>query len=171
MKNSLSLLLVAPLIITGCATQSASSSRGRAPGTVMHVRTTAYTSSEPGGSRSACGTHLCSKGPMMSAASDWSWIPVGTKFQIIQTGEIREVCDYGSALVGRQTIDLYKPNKKAMRAWGMRYVDIKILEWGSPRRSLEILAPRTRNPHVRRMVDALRQQSEGMPVKFHRIDS
>jgi 3D (Asp-Asp-Asp) domain-containing protein len=171
MKKSLLLLLIAPLFITGCATNPSARSGARPPGSIMHVRTTAYTSAEPGGSHSACGTRLCCKGRVLSAASDWSWLPVGTRFQILQTGEIREICDYGSALVGRETIDLYKANRKAMRAWGMRYVDIKILQWGSSRRSLEILSPRTRNPHVQRMVSALQKQSEGIPHKFHKLDS
>ena len=168
MKKFLLLLLVAPFFFVGCATENKRVSH--APGATMHVRTTAYTQTEPGGRHSACGTIL-SYGKVHSAASDWSWIPVGTRFKIEQTGEICLVEDYGSALVGRQTIDLFKPSRKLMRTWGMRYVDIKIIEWGSPRRSLEILTPRCRNAHVQKMVTALQKQSEGMPHRFHKIDS
>jgi hypothetical protein len=58
-----------------------------------------------------------------------------------------------------------------MRDWGVRMVHIQILVWGSPRRSLEILTPRSRNSHVRPMIAALRQQTQGPPAKFHRISS
>ncbi len=106
-----------------------------AVGSIHTVRTTAYTSSEPGGGHSACGTRLCGsdkKGSVKSAASDWSRFPLGTKFQIVSTGEIYEVCDYGSALVGKNTIDLYKCSRKEMRKLGARHVDIKILALGLP---------------------------------------
>ena len=52
--------------------------------------------------------------------------------------------DYGSALVGTNTIDLYKTNRLAMRRWGVRRVDIDILEWGSKQQSLKVLAPRAK---------------------------
>ena len=137
------------------------------PGLVKIVRTTAYTCAEPGGRHDACGGIL-STGAIHSAAADWSRYPVGTRFKIIETGEICEIDDYGSALVGTNTIDLYKDNSRQMRNWGVRMVHIKILVWGSPRRSLEILTPRARNSHVRPMIAALRQQTAGNPVKFHR---
>jgi hypothetical protein len=50
-------------------------------------------------------------------------------------------------------------------------VHIKFLVWGSPRRSLEILTPRARNRQVRPMIAALRQQTQGEPARFHRIQS
>ncbi len=58
-----------------------------------------------------------------------------------------------------------------MRNWGVRMVHIKFLVWGSPRRSLEILTPRARNRQVRPMIAALRQQTQGEPARFHRIQS
>ena len=130
----------------------------------MTVRTTAYSHLEAGGHRNAIGTRL-SDGAVKSAASDWSRFPVGTKFKIVSSGEVRIIDDYGSALAGTSTIDLYKPGMRTMRAWGVRNIEIRILEWGSPRRSLEILSPRSRNRHVAKMVASLRQQSTGIPKK------
>jgi hypothetical protein len=110
-------------------------------------------------------------GAVHSAAADWSRYPVGTIFKIIETGEMCEIDDYGSALIGTNTIDLYKGSNGAMRDWGVRMVHIQILTWGSPRRSLEILTPRSRNSRIRPMIAALRKQTEGTPATFHRIDS
>jgi len=160
-------VLLAVVFLAGCATQqkcpkSKKCSRETPVGSVQHVRTTAYTCTEPGGSHSASGTRLCAtnkKGKVKSAASDWSRFPLGTKFQILSTGEVYEICDYGSALVGRDTIDLYKSSRREMRSWGARYVDIKILHWGSPTKSLQVLSPRNTHPHVRSMVSDLRQQT------------
>jgi 3D (Asp-Asp-Asp) domain-containing protein len=124
-------------------------------GTRMTVRTTAYHHSEPGGRVNGIGGRLQSA---HSAASDWSWIPVGTRFRIVKTGEDYIIEDYGSALVGRKTIDIYKPTRKAMNAWGVRHVEIEILEWGSSAVSLRVLEPRARHKHVRAMVENLRKQ-------------
>ena len=52
----------------------------------------------------------------------------------------------GARSLARGTIDLYKTNRLAMRKWGVRSVDIEVLEWGSPQRSLEVLAPRKEQP-------------------------
>jgi hypothetical protein len=88
----------------------------------------------------------------MSAAADWSRFPLGTKFQIVGTQDRYVIDDYGGALIGTNTIDLYMTSRRAMHLWGVRHVDIDILEWGSKQRSLEILAPRRKNGHVRRMI-------------------
>ena len=160
-------LLALLLFATGCATQK--SGHGLV-GSVKTVRTTAYTQTEPGGSVNACGRLLsCTK--VHSAAADWSHFPVGTRFQILNTGEVCEIDDYGSALVGTDTIDLYKNSRAGMRAWGVRFVQIKILQWGSPTRSLEILLPRAHNRHVGRMVDVLRLKTPGFPARMHRLES
>ena len=66
--------------------------------------------------------------------------------------------DYGSALVGRQTIDLFFPSRKDVRGWGVRTEQIEIVEWGSEAMSLKLLAPRCRNGHVAVMVAQLRKQ-------------
>jgi 3D (Asp-Asp-Asp) domain-containing protein len=160
------------LCLAGCATPGGPGGSG--PGQVadLHniVRTTAYTSDEAGGRQNAAGGIL-SDGPMHSAAADWSRYPVGTVFKIVETGEMCEIDDYGSALVGTDTIDLYKDDSRAMRNWGVRMVHIQILVWGSPRRSLEILTPRAGYRRIRPMILALRKQTQGNPTTFHRIES
>jgi len=136
---------------TGCATQNG---RSAARGATLHVRTTAYTHTEAGGSRNAIGCTLAC-GEVNSASADWSRYPLGTKFQILNTGEVFQIDDYGGALVGTNTIDLYKNTRLGMRNWGVRYVDIRILEWGSPEKSLEVLKPRAFVHRVRVMIDSL----------------
>ncbi|MFN2507346.1 MAG: 3D domain-containing protein [Chthoniobacterales bacterium] len=91
----------------------------------------------------------------MSAASDWSRFPLGTRFRVVGTGEEYVIDDYGGALVGTNTIDLYKPSKGTMRRWGVRHVDIEILRWGSDEESLKMLRPRKRARIVRRMIASL----------------
>lgn len=127
------------------------------PGKHMTVRTTAYCHDESDhlvyGTKTALGTPL-KFGSVRSAAADWSRYPVGTRFRISgQPDVVYEVDDYGSALVGTGTIDLYKPNQNMMDAWGVRHVDIEVLQWGSYSRSMEIMRDRIRWPHVRRMVE------------------
>ncbi len=135
------------------ATTSARSQR------INKVRTTAYTHTEAGGPRNAVDKRLSGKN-VMSAAADWSRWPLGTKFRIVQTDEVFEIDDYGSALIGTGTIDLYKTNRLGMRKWGVRSVDIDVLEWGSTQRSLEVLAPRKGNRRVRQMILALSKNSQ-----------
>jgi 3D (Asp-Asp-Asp) domain-containing protein len=160
------LTLVALIFLAACATPKP----GGVSGLSDVVRTTAYSAAEAGGSHDACGG-LLSCGAVHSAAADWSRYPVGTQFEILETGEICEIDDYGSALVGTDTIDLYKDTSRQMRDWGVRMVHIRILAWGSPRRSLEILTPRAGSSYVWPMVVALRQQTQGTPAKFHRLQS
>jgi 3D (Asp-Asp-Asp) domain-containing protein len=136
------------------------------PGSQARIRTTAYTATEPngGGYKSAVGTKLSHSGPMYSAAADWSWMPLGTIFRMKDTGRTYKVEDYGSALVGRQTVDIYMPNDAKMNAWGVRQVDIEIVEMGSFQKSLAVLEPRKKSPHVRKMLDGLRQRALNGPV-------
>ncbi len=164
------LALIVLSFLAGCASPEGGRPGGHLGGLSHIVRTTAYTCAEPGGRHDACGGIL-STGAIHSAAADWSRYPVGTRFQILETGEICEIDDYGSALIGTDTIDLYKDSNRQMRTWGVRMVHIKILIWGSPRRSLEILTPRSRNRQVRPMIAALKQQTQGTPSRFHRIQS
>ena len=125
------------------------------------VKTTAYSAGPVDngayGPQNALGKPLKS-GNVTSAAADWSRYPVGTKFRIVETGQVYVVDDYGSALVGTGTIDLYKKTDAQVDRWGVRRVTIEILEWGSPERSLEILEERGRMRHIREMVRALRDQ-------------
>lgn len=122
---------------------------------ISSVRTTAYTHSESDhiiyGARTAIDTNL-KYGNVRSAAADWSVYPVGTIFQIEGLPYVYQVDDYGSALVGTNTIDLYKPDKATMNAWGVRNVNIRVVKWGSFSKSLSILRPRTAYPHIRKMV-------------------
>jgi 3D (Asp-Asp-Asp) domain-containing protein len=106
---------------------------------------------EKGGRRNAIGKTLSGQGHV-SAAADWSRFPLGTRFQIVGTQDRYVIDDYGGALVGTNTIDLYMTSRRAMRLWGVRCVDIDILEWGSKQMSLEVLAPRKKNGLVRRMI-------------------
>lgn len=118
---------------------------------ISNVRTTAYTHAERGGRHNAIGRSLSGQN-IMSAAADWSRFPLGTRFQIVGTQEHYIIDDYGGALIGTNTIDLYKTSRRAMHLWGVRRVDIDILEWGSKQQSLKVLAPRRKNGLVRRMI-------------------
>lgn len=130
---------------------------------ISGVKTTAYSNGPvhngAAGSKNALGKPLRS-GAVTSAAADWSRWPVGTRFRVVETGRVYVVDDYGSALVGTGTIDLYKPSEAQVDRWGVRRVTIEILEWGSPERSLKILRDRARNRHVREMVRSLLDQDD-----------
>ncbi|MEY2488127.1 MAG: hypothetical protein QOC70_69 [Verrucomicrobiota bacterium] len=118
---------------------------------IVNIRTTAYTHSERGGRHNAIGRSLSGQN-VMSAAADWSRFPLGTRFRIVGTQDDYIIDDYGGALVGTNTIDLYMTSRRAMRVWGVRRVDIDIVEWGSKQLSLKVLAPRRKNGLVRRMI-------------------
>ena len=167
MSKSLSLTIVLAVgcILVGCAEQSvvqkplaaietANSHRGR----MSNVRTTAYTRVEKGGRRNALGAYLSGR-HVMSAASDWSRFPLGTRFKIVSTREEFIIDDYGTALVGTSTIDLYKPTKLEMKRWGVRNIDIDILQWGSEEQSLKVLGPRAKHLTVRRMIAGLQKKN------------
>ena len=87
-----------------------------------------------------------------SAAADWSRWPAGTIFRIVSTGQLYRVEDYGWALAGRNTIDLYMPTPSDMNGWGVRNELIQIVQWGDPQESLRRLAPHTEYRHIKRMV-------------------
>lgn len=128
----------------------------------MHVRTTAYCSRESGGHRNAVG-ELLSGFSLHSAASDWSRFPLGTRFRIVGTTDEYEIDDYGSALIGTNTIDLYKNSRLEMKRWGVRHIDIDILKWGSEEQSLKVLKPRAKHSSVRRMLAALEKKKANTP--------
>jgi 3D (Asp-Asp-Asp) domain-containing protein len=100
-----------------------------------------------------------SGGNVMSAAADWSRYPLGTRFQIVGTADRYVIDDYGGALIGTSTIDLYKNSRAAMRKWGVRHVDIDVLSWGSKEQSLKVLKPRGKNRLIRRMIADLEQKT------------
>lgn len=131
----------------------------------LRVRATAYHRDEADhfsfGSMSALGTPLRAYGDVRSAAADWSRFPAGTEFQIAGDRVVYVVDDYGSALVGTDTVDLCQPDEFAMEDWGARQVDIEILKWGSRARSLEILKSRAGHAHVDTMIAAI--ESEAPP--------
>ncbi|CAN5314656.1 hypothetical protein BH20VER2_BH20VER2_00480 [soil metagenome] len=149
--------------LTSCVTspetaQKLPASAGGSLAKVQKVRTTAYTHTERGGPRNAIGRRLSGNG-VRSAASDWSRFPLGTRFRLIGTNEEYIIDDYGGALIGTNTIDLYKTSRAAMRKWGVRHVDIQILQWGSEAESLKVLRPRHRVRIVRQMIDGLQSKS------------
>jgi 3D (Asp-Asp-Asp) domain-containing protein len=147
-------VIVAACLVVGCATQSKLSLAGQR---VHNVRTTAYTHSEGSGCHNALGCRLSGQ-HVMSAASDWSRFPLGTRFRIADTNEEYVIDDYGTALVGTDTIDLYKLSRLDMHRWGVRHVDIEITQWGSEEESLKVLAPRAKHRCVRQMVASLQQK-------------
>jgi 3D (Asp-Asp-Asp) domain-containing protein len=160
---SLPVLVLISLAMASCASPSKKPVASRqAPKSsttrISSVRTTAYTHTESDhiqyGAASATGAQL-KYGRVRSAATDWSVYPVGTVFQIDGDPYVYEVDDYGSALVGTNTIDIYKPDKSEMRNWGVRNVNIKVLRWGSFSKSLAIMRDRTKNDHVRKMVERI----------------
>ena len=132
---------------------------------LRHVRTTAYTCSECDhlqyGSMNAAGTPLRYTSQVRSAAADWSVYPVGTTFRIKGLPYLYVVDDYGSALTGTGTIDIYKPTKDHMNAWGRRNVEIAVVRWGSYARSAEILAKRTHFDHCRQMYVNIQRRMGG----------
>ena len=172
MPKSLNLTIVASigLFLVGCAEQSvinkpiaaveqANSHLGR----MSNVRTTAYNHKEAGGRKNALGTYL-SGHHVMSAAADWSRFPLGTRFRICSTREEYIIDDYGTALVGTNTIDLYKPTKLEMKRWGVRVVDIDVLQWGSEQKSLEVLGPRAKHRQVQSMLVAMQNKTPSRTV-------
>jgi 3D (Asp-Asp-Asp) domain-containing protein len=96
---------------------------------------------------------LVSRPPQIgSAAADWARWPAGTSFRLLSTGQIYRVEDYGWALSGRNTIDLYMANQREMNNWGARQETIEILKWGDPHESLQFLRRHQDYRHIKRMV-------------------
>ena len=94
-----------------------------------------------------------SKAPKIgSAAADWGRWPAGTTFRLLSTGQIYKIDDYGWALSGRNTIDLYMATPREMNSWGARQEPIQILHWGDAQESLRLLEPHQSHPHIKRMM-------------------
>lgn len=126
---------------------------------VRYVRATAYSHMErevgAPGRKNAAGTIL-KYGKVRSAAADWSVLPLGTKFKIKgQPNYTYVVDDYGSALVGTNTVDIFKPTLRGMRSWGTRKIEITIVQMGSFERSSKLLKGRTGYKHCRKMYNAI----------------
>ena len=77
----------------------------------------------------------------------------------METGREYIIDEVGGAIVGTNTIDLFKPNSRAMQRWGEREVTIEILEWGSPEESLDILMDRRKSRPARKMIERLLVQN------------
>jgi 3D (Asp-Asp-Asp) domain-containing protein len=103
---------------------------------------------------------VVSKPRVGSAAADWSRWPAGTAFRLLSTGQTYRVDDYGWALAGRNTIDLYMPNQREMNSWGARQESIQILQWGNPQESLQFLRRHQDYKHIKRMVLELEGRHE-----------
>jgi 3D (Asp-Asp-Asp) domain-containing protein len=103
---------------------------------------------------------VVSKPRIGSAAADWSRWPVGTTFRLLSTSQIYRVEDYGWALAGRNTIDLYMPNQREMNSWGARQETIQVLQWGDPQESLQFLRRHQDYKHIKRMVFELEGRHE-----------
>jgi len=99
-----------------------------------------------------------------SAAADWSRWPMGTTFRLLSTGQVYRVEDYGWALSGRNTIDLYMANQRDMNTWGARQEPIQILRWGDPQQSLQFLQSHTDYKHIKRMVLELQGRDQEAAV-------
>jgi 3D (Asp-Asp-Asp) domain-containing protein len=154
------------LLVVGCAENAEKVTSGFAKDKISErklIRTTAYTDSESShrknGVKNAIGSQLeC--GQIDSAAADWSRFPVGTKFRVVDNNKMYVIDDYGSALVGTETIDLYMPSRHLMNQWGTRKVTIEVLEKGSYEKSLEVLRPRRGIRCVRQMVQNIEKTAE-----------
>ena len=148
-------VLLALLCLSGCMRSLPPYEKPIARTRFQTVRTTAYTHSERDhrryGALTALGTPL-RYNKTHSAAADWARWPAGTIFRIQETGELCQVDDYGWALAGTNTIDLYKPSKWDMCRWGVRRVHIEVLEWGDPWASYRKLKPVRSCRHIKRMM-------------------
>jgi 3D (Asp-Asp-Asp) domain-containing protein len=154
-------ILAAAALCAGCASCGSTGGITNAK-RINGVKTTAYTHTERDhrkyGAATATGERL-KYGKVRSAATDWSVYPVGTVFKIDGEPHLYQVDDYGSALVGTNTIDLYKPTKRDMNAWGAKKVNIQVVKWGSFSKSLAIMKPRSKYPHIKQMVQRIETNS------------
>ena len=118
--------------------------------TVTTTRVTKNTATPRGGKRAVA---VSKSSPRIgSAAADWSRWPMGTTFRLLSTGQMYRVEDYGWALSGRNTIDLYMANQRDMNNWGARQEPIQVLHWGDPQESLQFLRGHQDYKHIKRMV-------------------
>lgn len=150
------------------ATSATYSKYSNAHGPVRVLKTTAYHSREADhikyGQASAYGTPL-RYGKVRSAAADWSRFPVGTVFRVVGLPHLFIIDDYGSALVGKDTLDLYTRSKQEMNYWGARHVKVEFLRWGNYDLSYKLLAQRQHYPHCRQMANAIKAKRPGVEQK------
>jgi len=145
--------------------------KSRPTNQIMMIRTTAYShlqaDSLPYGRKSAAGTTLQYGSQIRSAAADWSKFPLGTRFKIEGLPYVYVVDDYGSALCGTETIDIYKPNLAGIGNWGVRNVPIRVIEWGSFEESARILRSRTHVKHAHHVRTMLREIEKMEQTGYH----
>ena len=156
-----------PVLLTSVPLTSV---ENRPAGQIMMVRTTAYShlqaDSLPYGRKSAAGTDLKYGSKVRSAAADWSKFPLGTRFRIEGLPYEYIVDDYGSALCGTETLDIYKPNLAGIGNWGARNLPIQIIEWGSFEESARILDSRKHVRHADHVRTMLREiEKKGYSAK------
>jgi 3D (Asp-Asp-Asp) domain-containing protein len=134
--------------------ETASHSPQLQPFSMEETRTVTRTSKRaPKTPRSVKRAVAISRPPQIgSAAADWSRWPAGTVLRLLSTGQCYRVEDYGWALSGRNTIDLYMANQREMNSWGAREETIEILQWGDPEESLQFLRRHQDYKHIKRMV-------------------
>jgi 3D (Asp-Asp-Asp) domain-containing protein len=131
------------------------------PVRVVRVKTTTKTTRVTKKSRKVKRAIAVTQPPRIgSAAADWARWPMGTTFRLLSTGQIYRVEDYGWALSGRNTIDLYMENARDMNTWGAREEPIQVLRWGDPQQSLDFLRTHQDYKHIRRMVFELEGREE-----------
>ncbi len=151
--------------------------KSRPTNQIMMVRTTAYShlqaDSLPYGRKSAAGTSLQYGSQIRSAAADWSKYPLGTRFRIEGLPYVYIVDDYGSALCGTETIDIYQPNLSGIGKWGVRNVPIRVVEWGSFEESKRILDSRKHVKHAHHVRTMLREieKMEQTGYRYGRVNS
>lgn len=137
------------------------------------VRATAYShmQNEPGapGRMNAAGGILkygTSKGSIRSAAADWSKYPLGTKFKIKGMPYTYVVDDYGSALTNTNTVDIFHPTLRGIKDWGLRTIEIDVIQWGSWDRTMALLKGRQSHWHCRDMYANARRHTQSASSNY-----
>lgn len=162
------LLIVGFVILSpAICTTAPAGGTGETAAQTVPVKASAYSSGAqcngPWAARNAVGGRL-KAGEVNSAAADWSRFPLGTKFRVKETGKVYQVDDYGSAMVGKDKVDLFMADYGQVARWGLRNVNLEIVEWGSHEQSLKILKPRAKAGYVKRMVEQLEAKLKNRPA-------
>ncbi len=131
----------------------------------QHVRTTAYTHTEADhrqySNHNALGGELHAAGPAIHRAEVVTRATLA--YEVPRAIPVDENGSYSPplqrfsmeeswALSGRNTIDLYMANQRAMNTWGARQETIEVLKWGDPQESLQFLRRHQDYRHIKRMV-------------------
>src|ERR1700693_2338735 len=115
------------ILVVGCSQdgsqiKNGTALRGKASlPKLVEVKTTAYCHTERahrryGKSNAVDGRVAAAE--FNSAVADGSRLRMGTKFRLGVSNRLYVVDDYGSALVGPNTTDLYMPSRREMARWG-----------------------------------------------------